>query len=117
MSVASPNRKFQFGASATVAIIAAATIFLMVNYLSSRHYWRWDWTSEGLYTLSGKTRQILDEEVTRKKASVTIDVLLSAGDSLSDSVRELLANYGAACPALAEQFFDRSQSYAAAGDR
>ena len=103
-----PGRRLQFGASATIALVAGAALLLSVNYLSARHFRRWDWTSSRLYTLSDKTKQIL-QDVTRKHEEVKITALLSPTQELYDSVRELLANYSAACPALKVEFLDSAR--------
>ena len=41
--------------------LLALAIVVMVNYLAFRHYERVDWTSQGMFTLSPKSKQVLRE--------------------------------------------------------
>src|SRR5881397_1511484 len=113
MKITAPGRKVQFGASATVALVAAAAVLILVNYLSARHYRRWDWTSSRLYTLSQKSKQIL-QDVAKSRQQVQVTALLSPSIEIYDNVRELLANYSAACTALKVEFLDPAREPARA---
>ncbi len=48
------------GANVAVACIVALAICLMVNYLSYRHYDRFDWTENKYYSLSDKTARLVE---------------------------------------------------------
>lgn len=66
-------------------------IMLMVNYLAFRHYKRWDWTQDGLFTLSERSvgvAQALD-------SPLDIYLFLGASEPQHDEVRELLDRYRA----------------------
>ncbi|WP_438019542.1 GldG family protein [Sorangium sp. So ce315] len=77
--------------SASVGIIAAMVLAVLVNLLVARHYKRWDWTQGGLYTLSDATLATL-----RSLAEpIRVYVLLSEADPLTLSVRHLLDAYRA----------------------
>ena len=39
--------------------MALLAVVVMVNWLASRHYVRFDWTKAGYYQLAGKTKQVL----------------------------------------------------------
>ena len=41
--------------------VLGLTVLVLVNYISSRHYTRWDWTTEGLFTLSDRSQQVIRE--------------------------------------------------------
>jgi len=99
------GRTAQWAASASIAILAAAVVLVLVNYLSARHYRRWDWTSSGLYSLSEKSRQIL-KAADRLKAPIHVTAVLASGTPEQEIVRELLENYAVACPAIAVEYLD-----------
>lgn len=75
--------------SASLGVVAAMVLALLVNVFASRHYWRWDWTRGGLYTLSDATTQTLRG----LEEPIHIYVLLSEGDPLTLAVRHLLEAY------------------------
>ena len=83
------GERVKLGTNTAVSIIAAAAILLMVNYLSMRHYYRVDWTSSGMYTLSDKTVKVLSV----LDSEVTLYVLWSQGDPRFVDAVELLDNY------------------------
>jgi hypothetical protein len=57
-------------ASAALSGLLAVTIGVMVNYVSARHFRRADWTAARMYTLSDKTRGVL--ETLRAPVQVTV---------------------------------------------
>ncbi|AUX21665.1 hypothetical protein SOCEGT47_021520 [Sorangium cellulosum] len=77
--------------SASVGIIAAMVLAVLVNVLVARHYKRWDWTQGGLYTLSDATLSTLRS----LEEPIRVYVLLSSDDPLTLSVRHLLDAYRA----------------------
>ena len=99
------GRSTQWAASAGLAILAAAAVFVLVNYLGARHYKRWDWTSSGLYSLSEKSRQILAEAAKRKEP-IQVTAVLAQGSQEQEMVRELLENYRGACPVMTIEYLD-----------
>ncbi len=72
------------GANALIVAAAAIAIVLLLNYLSVRHYRRFDWTKEGAHTLSAKTEQVLKA----LKEPVTVYAVLAGRDPLNPEVRE-----------------------------
>ena len=88
--------------SASVGVIAAMVLALLVNILASRHYRRWDWTRGGLYTLSDATTQTLRG----LEEPVHVHVLLSEGDPLALAVRHLLEAYRGETTRLVVDFVD-----------
>lgn len=79
--------------------INASTLFLaaivvMLNYLAFRHYERFDWTSQGVFTLSPKSKSVLRG----LNQDVDIYMFLSQGEGNRDSTDELLNRYLAASP-------------------
>jgi len=53
------HRRVVVGANVLVQIGALLAAVVMVNWLASRHYVRFDWTKAGYYQLAGKTKQVL----------------------------------------------------------
>ncbi|HET6337707.1 MAG TPA: GldG family protein [Polyangiales bacterium] len=79
--------------------INASTLFLiaivgMANYLAFRHYSRFDWTSQGVFTLSPKSANVLHA----LDKDVDIYVFMSQGEQSYDTTDELLTRYKAASP-------------------
>ena len=72
------------GANALIVAAAAIAIVLLLNYLSVRHYRRFDWTKEGSHSLSAKTEQVLKA----LKEPVTVYAILAGRDPLNPEVRE-----------------------------
>jgi hypothetical protein len=70
-------------------VAAAIVIGVLLNVLVARHYRRWDFTSQRLYTLSPATVETLHALGER----IEIDVLLSSNDALTGSIKFLLAAY------------------------
>ncbi len=71
-------------------------IVLMANYLAFRHYHRWDWTQDGLFTLSERSvgvARALDEPL-------DIYLFLGANEPQHDEIRELLDRYRAESPQI-----------------
>ena len=53
-------KKTLIGANVIFMILIAIAIFVFVSYLNDRHYYRCDFTATGRYTLSAKTKKILN---------------------------------------------------------
>jgi len=94
--------------SASIGIIAAMVVAVVVNILVSRHYERWDWTKGGLYTLSPATLQTLQS----LEEPVDVYVMLSSGDPLQVSMQHLLSAYEAETNRLNIKYVDPDRSAA-----
>ncbi len=81
----------------------------MGNYLSFRHYARWDWTSEKIFTLSDRTRAVLRE----LDRDLDIWLLLSTGEPNHQDLRELLQRYRAESQRITLHFVDPDRDPAA----
>jgi hypothetical protein len=53
------HRRLVIGANVLVQILAVLALVVMANWLTARHYLRFDWTKSGYYKLSEKTRQLV----------------------------------------------------------
>ena len=83
------KRQIVSGSMLGAGVVLALALFLIANYFGSKYNRRFDWTQESLYTLSDKTKQILDD----LSAGVEIIVFLSPAEPLYGPVKELLAAY------------------------
>ncbi len=97
-SSASRNALLQ-GTTLSLAVIVVTILFLLLNYLSMRHYKRWDWTSAELYTLSEKSKQVVRD----LDRDVDIIVLLDPASELYTAASELLDRYEATNPQRIER--------------
>lgn len=89
-----------------VGVLAATLIAVSLNVLVTRFYKRWDWTSDGLYTLNQATLdtlQGLDEPV-------DVVVFLSRSDNMRVSVEHMLGAYGAETRQLRVRYVDPDQN-------
>jgi ABC-type uncharacterized transport system involved in gliding motility auxiliary subunit len=83
------KQRFVLKAAFSVSTLLAIAIVLMANYLSFRHYQRFDLTREGLFTLSDKTKAVLRE----LKTDVDIYLFMSRNESNFSDTHELLKRY------------------------
>ncbi len=84
------------------SVILLIIVGVQLNYLSYRHYERWDWTEEAIYTLSDRTKV----ELAALDTDVDIYLFLSGAEPNYPEVRELLQRYQAETGRLAIQFVD-----------
>ncbi|MFQ5964974.1 MAG: GldG family protein [Candidatus Scalinduaceae bacterium] len=54
------RQKTIIGANVFAMILISIVIFVFVSYINDRHYYRFDFTASGKYTLSSKTKNILE---------------------------------------------------------
>ena len=86
--VKTPSRN-AFRATLALSVVLGLGILGLVNYIGSRRYARFDWTSSGLYSLSEKTRNVLKE----LKTPVQVTVFMTPGTPLYPEVDELRKRY------------------------
>lgn len=79
-----------------------SAIVLLLNYLAFRHYERWDWTEESLFTLSDRSERVL-EGLTQP---IEIWVMVSENEPEHEELRPLLERYKAASDRLTVRFVD-----------
>ncbi len=86
------RKKIIEGSTLSVGVVLVLALFALVNYLSLRHYDRFDWTENSLYSLSEKSRNVvadLDREI-------ELVIFMSPGSQLYNPADELLTSYEAA---------------------
>ena len=106
----SNNNRTAYRISLGIAVVLGLGILVLVNWLGSRHYRRYDWTRAGLYTLSDKTDKVLKS----LKAPVTVTVLMTEGSTLYGETREVLNRYKAKSPLVTVEFLDPTRNRARA---
>src|SRR3989338_4070754 len=94
--------------AATLLLLGA--LFILVNYVSSRRYTRWDLTHQRLATLSEQTRQGL----TGLTEPVSITVFYQPEHRLHWLTRDLLKEYARFAPSLKIEYVDPEQDLARA---
>lgn len=102
------RHRFWIGLNTGTALILAAAIVLMINYLSYRHYSRTDWSRTQRYTLSPKTVSLL--ESLRKPVNIT--VFFQPGNVLYEDIHNLLREYQFHCKMLNIQWVDPDRDIA-----
>jgi hypothetical protein len=91
-----------YGVAGVVAVVLVVGLALMANWLGTRHYQRWDWTTTRLYSLSDKSLNLvssLDEDV-------KVVVFMVPGGPLYDQAHELLERYQAASDRISVEYID-----------
>ena len=86
--------------------VMVLALFVMVNYLAIRHYQRFDWTSNKLYSLSQKSLAVvegIDQEI-------DLVVFISPESPIYGPVNELLSSYAAANPKLDKREVDPAKN-------
>ena len=103
-------RSWLASVSFAVTLGLLAVLFIMMNYLSSRHYARWDLTQQQLTRLSDQTLQTLKS----LKEPVSIIVFYQPGARLYELVTDLLNEYARVSPLLKIERVDPEQDVARA---
>jgi hypothetical protein len=104
-----PSRS-TYRATLAISILLGLGILVLVNYIGSRRYARFDWTTTGRYSLSDKTVNVLKDLQT----PVQITVFMTAGTPLYPEVDELLKRYRAKSPMLTVETLDPTRNPARA---
>lgn len=91
-----------YRATVGAAILLGLGILILVNYVGSRRFARFDWTRSGLYSLSPKTLAVL----TDLKSQVSVTVFMVEGSPLFRETKELLARYQAKTAMMSVETID-----------
>lgn len=97
---ASTRRNAMLWAQGGTALVAI--IVVMVNFISFRRYERWDWTTEGLFTVSERTEKVL----AGLDKPVEIYLLMSRAQPNYQELEELLERYKVLTDKLTVQVVD-----------
>ncbi len=85
-----------------IGAMLVTLIVFEVNYLSYRHFERYDWTQDERFTLSQRTEEVLRD----LEADVRIVLLLSDAEPNFEDVRELVDRYRSKSTRVAVEFVD-----------
>src|SRR5664279_1965599 len=110
MATVTPSTRNTFRATLALSVVLGLGILVLVNYIGSRRYARFDWTTSGLYSLSEKTRNVLKD----LKTPVQVTVFMTPGTPLYPEVDELLKRYKAVAPMLTVETLDPTRNPARA---
>jgi ABC-2 type transport system permease protein len=83
------GNRLQIGLNTLVQIVVIAAIVLMVNYLSYRHFKRWDFSRNQKYALTSQTKNLLSS----LKKPVKAVVFFSSAAEIQPDVISLLREY------------------------
>ncbi|MGE5717021.1 MAG: GldG family protein [Acidobacteriota bacterium] len=100
-----PSRS-TYRATLAISIVLGLGILVLVNFIGSRRYARFDWTTSGRYSLSEKTVNVLKD----LKSPVQITVFMTAGTPLYPEVDELLKRYKAKSSMLTVETLDPTRN-------
>ena len=105
ITVLQPIRRLGIATNVTLQLLAAALLLAGINYLSHRHYWRWDLTRNRDYTVSEQTRSFLKS----LRGKTEIVAAFPRGSQEEREVRALLDEYRRHAKShLAIEFIDLS---------
>lgn len=93
-------------------LVAAMAIAIFANVLGARHYARWDWTKHQLYTLTPATKETLHSLTDR----IELWVLLSRGDPMEQSIKQLMQSYESETDKLEIHYIDPDSNALALDD-
>jgi len=100
-----PSRS-NYRATLAISIALGLGILVLVNFIGSRRYARFDWTTTGRYSLSEKTVNVLKG----LKSPVQVTVFMTAGTPLYPEVDELLKRYKAKSAMLTVETLDPTRN-------
>jgi ABC-type uncharacterized transport system involved in gliding motility auxiliary subunit len=100
-----PSRS-TYRATLAISIALGLGILVLVNFIGSRRYARFDWTTTGRYSLSEKTVNVLKG----LKSPVQVTVFMTAGTPLYPEVDELLKRYKAKSALLTVETLDPTRN-------
>ncbi len=83
------------------ALLLTSIVF-MVNYLAFRHYARWDWTEQSIFTLSDRSEHVL----AGLSEPIEVWVLLSESEPEHAELQNLLERYRAATDRIELHYVD-----------
>ncbi len=96
--------------ASTVAIVLGIALFAGVNWLGGRHWWRGDWTSSHLYSISETTKKT----VAGLTKPVRITVFMTRQSRVYQPVTELLNRYRQLSGKLEIEYLDPERNPARA---
>jgi hypothetical protein len=90
------------GANWGIFVTLLFALFIIINYLSYRHFKRFDWTFSETYSLAPQTEKTLQG----LKDDIEIIVLLPTGDEIYEKVERLLQTFRSTSSKVKVEFLD-----------
>lgn len=84
------------------AVLGSMLMAVVFNFLSARHFTRWDWTAGKRYTLTAPTLETLH----KLDEPIEVWVLMSNGDPLEISIQKMLDSYAVETNRLEVHYLD-----------
>lgn len=94
----------------SAGILLILALLVILNYLGAKYYKRFDWTGNRIYTLSGKSHEVLRQ----LRHDVDVVMLMPQDQNVYEPTRELLQRYAAASPHLHLRLVDPDKNTALA---
>ncbi|MEA3212067.1 MAG: gliding motility-associatede transport system auxiliary component [Chthoniobacter sp.] len=82
-------QRFQIGLNVLIQLLIVTGIVTMINYLSFRHFKRWDFSRDQKYALSSQTKNVLSS----LKKPVKAVIFFSSASEITADVNALLREY------------------------
>lgn len=100
------QRRSMIALNVILMAILALTLVVLVNYVGSRRYRQFDWTSEGIYSISDETKKVI-ENVDR---NIVVYLLLPGGAKQQEieQLRRLVAQLEERSPKIKNRHVDPS---------
>ena len=104
------GRRLLASANLVTVIVLLGVLFIMINWVASRRYTRWDFTRTKITALSSQTLQTLQT----LQEPVTITVFYQPSHRLYDLTKDLLKEYTRASSKIHVEYIDPEQDIARA---
>lgn len=102
------RNRFWIKLNTGAALLLAAAIFLMVNYVASRHYSRVDLSKSQFYSLSPKTESLLES----LDSPIDVTVFFQPGNVLYEDIYNLMREYQLKSDQISVQWVDPDRDIA-----
>ncbi|MEE9585018.1 MAG: GldG family protein [Candidatus Brocadiales bacterium] len=83
------RKKAVIGTNVVLMVLIAVGIFSFVSYINARHYVRFDFTASGRFSISNKTKNILEG----LDKPITVTVLFNQGEIFFGRIMDILKEY------------------------
>ncbi|MCK4248596.1 MAG: Gldg family protein [Candidatus Omnitrophica bacterium] len=96
------KRSTRYGSNFIIYVIIVLAILVFINYLSLKHYKRWDVTKNKKYSISEQTIKVIKG----LNAEISLKAFYRRGDELEKRFKDLLNEYNYQAPVIKYEFID-----------
>ncbi len=107
------TRRWGAGLNVALAVVLLFLVLVMLNYLATRHVWRWRWADEGREVISPQTVQLL-ESIAAQSNTVKVIVYFDREAPMYAPVKALLTEFELRCRRLAVEYVNYTMQVARA---